>query len=70
MYNIIITREEDVYENFVSVTLCCLARTKGNFRSAATTWWNSLPSHIHDCNLNLVNFMKAVKNFIWIIVFN
>ena len=48
--------------NFASITLCCLASTKSNFRSAATTWWNSLPSHIHDCNLNLGNFMKAVRN--------
>ena len=40
-----------------------VASTKSNFRSAATTWWNSLPSHLHDCNLNLGNFMKAVRNF-------
>ena len=32
--------------NFASVTLCCLASTKSNFHSVATTWWNSLPSHI------------------------
>ena len=50
-------------DNFASVTLCRLASTKSNFRFAATTWWNSLPSHIHDCISNLENFTKAVRNF-------
>ena len=50
-------------DSFASVILCHLASTKSNFRSAATTWWNSLPSHIYDSNLNLGNFTKAVRNF-------
>ena len=50
-------------DNFASITLCRLASTKGNFCFAATTWWNSLPSHIYDCISNLGNFTKAVRNF-------
>ena len=33
-------------EDFASVALCRFASTKGHFRFAATTWWNSLPSLI------------------------
>ena len=47
-------------ENFASVALCHLASTKRHFCSAASTWWNSLPAHIYDNNMN---FMKEVRKF-------
>ena len=46
-----------------SVALCRLSSTKRNFRFAATTWWNLLPSLVHDCTINFINFTKAVRNF-------
>ena len=48
-------------EYFASVDLCQLANTKRHFCFAATTWWNSLPSSLHDCSN--INFMKEVKVF-------
>ena len=41
-------------ENFASVAMCRLASTMRHFRFAASTWWNSLPTHIHDNNINVV----------------
>ena len=50
-------------KDFASVALCRLASTKRNFCFAATSWWNLLPSFIHDCTMNSINFTKAIRNF-------
>ena len=49
-------------DNFANVTLCRLASTKSDFRLQPPPGGTLCP-HIHDCNLNLGNFMKAVRNF-------
>ena len=57
------TDETRCRKDFASVALCRLGSTKRNFRFAATTWWNLLPTLIHDCTMNFINFTKAVRNF-------
>ena len=52
-------------EYFASVALCRLASTKRNFRFAATTWWNSLPSLTHNCNMNLCEFYEGSEELLY-----
>ena len=45
-------------ENFANVAMCRLTSTMRHFRFAASTWWNSLPTHIHDNNVNFINVVR------------
>ena len=45
-------------ENFASVAMCRLTSTMRHFRFAASTWWNSLSTHIHDDNVNFINVVR------------
>ena len=50
-----------IVETILQVSHCVVLQVlRATFRFAATTWWNSLPSHICDCISNSGNFTKAI----------